>query len=137
MLITGEKCCYNMALLMYLSNCKVLSGIRSLSFAVINFNSFLHVFIECLMALLVCSACHVLLVSDSSVVILFSDEVLKCGICAYTCISTACMKSHLKIHTQDKPFSCRHCQYTCRQQGKLCRLQFILENIFFTIFNRV
>ncbi|XP_021936042.1 zinc finger protein 710-like isoform X2 [Zootermopsis nevadensis] len=48
-----------------------------------------------------------------------ADEVLKCGICAYTCISTASMKSHLRIHTQDKRFSCKHCQYTCRQQGNL------------------
>lgn len=62
------------------------------------------------------------------VIILFSDEVLKCGVCAYTCISTASMKSHLRIHTQDKRFSCKHCQYTCRQQGKLCRLQLTCEN---------
>lgn len=53
------------------------------------------------------------------------DEVLKCGVCAYTCISTASMKSHLRIHTKDKPFSCKHCSYTCRQQGKLCWLQHV------------
>ncbi|XP_069692304.1 zinc finger protein 64-like isoform X2 [Periplaneta americana] len=48
-----------------------------------------------------------------------ADEVLKCGVCAYTCISTTSMKSHLRIHTQDKPFACKHCPYTCRQQGNL------------------
>ena len=58
------------------------------------------------------------------------DEVLKCGVCAYTCISTASMKSHLRIHTKDKPFSCKHCSYTCRQQGKLCRLQHVQEHIY-------
>ncbi|PSN57781.1 hypothetical protein C0J52_07267 [Blattella germanica] len=48
-----------------------------------------------------------------------ADEVLKCGVCEYTCISPSSMKNHLRTHTQEKHFSCKHCSYSCKVQGYL------------------
>ncbi|XP_063236740.1 zinc finger protein 37-like [Bacillus rossius redtenbacheri] len=47
-----------------------------------------------------------------------ADEILKCGICSYTCITSGSMKNHiLKVHPQEKPLVCKYCPYTCRRHG--------------------
>ncbi|KAJ9594838.1 hypothetical protein L9F63_013875, partial [Diploptera punctata] len=51
--------------------------------------------------------------------IVHADEVLKCGVCAYTTISTYNMKNHMRTHCQEKPYSCKQCSYTCRVQRNL------------------
>ena len=41
------------------------------------------------------------------------NDLLRCPICAYTCVRKQSMTLHVKKHEQDKPYSCQLCSQTC------------------------
>ncbi|KAA0202715.1 hypothetical protein HAZT_HAZT000651 [Hyalella azteca] len=44
-----------------------------------------------------------------------------CDVCGRFFLRSADLKRHLIVHTSDRPFPCRYCDYRARQTGALAR----------------
>ncbi|CAL4077295.1 unnamed protein product, partial [Meganyctiphanes norvegica] len=48
-----------------------------------------------------------------------SETLLHCEICQHITTSTTSLRQHMLLHSQEKPFQCRYCSFTCKTTGNL------------------
>ncbi|KAK7077487.1 Zinc finger, C2H2 type, partial [Halocaridina rubra] len=48
-----------------------------------------------------------------------SNVLLQCELCEHVSTSTTSLRQHMLIHSQEKPFQCRYCAFTCKTTGSL------------------
>ena len=48
-----------------------------------------------------------------------TERNYRCTTCGYVCLSHSTLKSHLKMHCDDRPFRCPHCSYSSKQNSNM------------------
>ncbi|XP_069175244.1 uncharacterized protein [Procambarus clarkii] len=48
-----------------------------------------------------------------------SNVLLQCDLCDHVSTSSTGLRQHMLIHSQEKPFQCRYCSFTCKTTGNL------------------
>ncbi|XP_068220997.1 zinc finger protein 64-like [Palaemon carinicauda] len=48
-----------------------------------------------------------------------ASVLLHCEMCEHVSTSTTGLRQHMLVHSQEKPFQCRYCSFTCKTTGNL------------------
>ncbi|XP_064104047.1 transcriptional repressor CTCF-like [Macrobrachium nipponense] len=48
-----------------------------------------------------------------------ASVLLHCELCEHVSTSTTGLRQHMLVHSQEKPFQCRYCPFTCKTTGNL------------------
>ncbi|KAK8736690.1 hypothetical protein OTU49_004594 [Cherax quadricarinatus] len=48
-----------------------------------------------------------------------ANVLLQCDLCDHVSTSSTGLRQHMLIHSQEKPFQCRYCSFTCKTTGNL------------------
>uniref|UniRef100_A0A8D8M5H6 Protein hunchback n=2 Tax=Cacopsylla melanoneura TaxID=428564 RepID=A0A8D8M5H6_9HEMI len=47
------------------------------------------------------------------------ERPYQCELCDYTCKQSGNLKAHMVVHTEERPYQCEICEYTCKQSSSL------------------